>query len=1241
MIIKKHIATYTHPLEADKTEQKAFPYKIHVSRTLISEKILAKFKEHYPTICYTIKRRATFDLSSIKSPEAQYRCWQDITFYNHYSQLPNENIFCSFSNFKPKNESQETALTIANRFVKASETETTSPKALLLYGPPGTGKTHLALSICKQLLLKKTIYIYDGKKLDTKKLKNSYVVLFDDFNSGYGVPGYDFQLICTHILNINGSLIITSNADPEKLISSSFVGPRDSAKEIAKFEQQFNGNFLYLNVQAESHRQRQAWFNDTSALSTAIPTFQYNNAPEAFSANPQVFTESVVRRFTSHYSGLECAPTAEKEVEFNASNLQPKDRCHCWLDALFFNTNPEVALENLFCNMENFKIETDSQKELFEWAARLINLDSSDPAGLMLSGKPGIGKTHISIAIAKAFLAQGLTVYYTPSKYSIEPSRLEKADIVIIDDFNSGYAREELLPPVLNHFLSSARTKPRLMITSNSDIKEVIKQTFVARSEYYQKYESRMSSSLKYLTIEGKNYRKAKAWYLDESALSNDAPTIPDTDAPQSFTADPSIFNDAVVNHFTSHYSGLKCSLNDEGQVEFNLSSLSLRDKNHCWIDALFFNSNPEVALENLFCKMENFKIETKSQQHLFNWSARLVNLSSSDPAGLMLSGPPGIGKTHMSIAIAKAYLAQGLNVYFTKSTYSADTARLETADVVIIDDFNAGYARDQLLLPVMNHVLSSERTKARLMITSNSDISTVIKQVFVGKEADYAKYKSRAASSLKYLQLQGESYRRARAWYLDKRALSVETPHLPDYKTPETLTVSSRTFTEEICGKFQDHYPNLKFRRKSNSEINISLSNVAAQNRFQCFIDSLFFAYNPDLNPRYLFYKLPDLQITHPSQKDMLKWAYQLMNLQSNAPAGLVVSGKKRTGKTLLAVGMAKLWLAQTVISRHIEPVYFIKNDYYIDERRLHAARIFILDGLDKAYGRNDLIQTLLKRFLSSELSGTRLIITTQTDTNKIINQLVAGKKEEKARYSDRIHTTLQSVSLQADSYPLDKSDIDYVEEFYKELGCRATKLFPRSKNQFEETTTLSFSKNDLKELKTQDQWWLFINMLKKYHNLQSVSLNMRIRREEDLKSLCQALQSKPLKSIDLCNSDLSDRHIEIITNHLKISGLNEFDLRDNNITCQGLKDLIKFALKHNYKFVNLCINKKLNITEKDVKVIKSLFEETQTHKIALQKLAINIIGSVSNKAMLDLQEFFKNKNIILFFKTADKFID
>lgn len=101
--------------------------------------------------------------------------------------------------------------------------------------------------------------------------------------------------------------------------------------------------------------------------------------------------------------------------------------------------------------------------------------------------------------------------------------------------------------------------------------------------------------------------------------------------------------------------------------------------------------------------------------------------------ANLLLIGPPGGGKSHLSSAIGLALLEQGYRVLFCRTSdlvqklqvarrelaLEAAIARLERFDLLILDDF-AYVAKDQAETSVLFELISARYERRSMLITAN-----------------------------------------------------------------------------------------------------------------------------------------------------------------------------------------------------------------------------------------------------------------------------------------------------------------------------------------------------------------------------------------------------------------------------------------------------------------------------------------------------------------------------------------
>ena len=71
---------------------------------------------------------------------------------------------------------------------------------------------------------------------------------------------------------------------------------------------------------------------------------------------------------------------------------------------------------------QNYVTDTPARKELYELARKfgyaVVNHNQSFPLALIMSGKPGIGKTHLSVAILNLVLGNSdKSIVYIDEKY--------------------------------------------------------------------------------------------------------------------------------------------------------------------------------------------------------------------------------------------------------------------------------------------------------------------------------------------------------------------------------------------------------------------------------------------------------------------------------------------------------------------------------------------------------------------------------------------------------------------------------------------------------------------------------------------------------------------------------------------------------------------------------------------------------------------------------------------------------
>ena len=180
-------------------------------------------------------------------------------------------------------------------------------------------------------------------------------------------------------------------------------------------------------------------------------------------------------------------------------------------DKAFLRAHPDLPRENFHCTLENYDPETASQTEALKWVHRLLNLPKGRPAGLWLWGDVGIGKSHLSVAAAKAFEERGGKVFFT-NDFLHKGVRELKYDVFVIDDINSFFGVGENFRKLILHAFNSGKI---VLLTSNTPYEEILPQAFVTSRAELPRYQDRIRNMIKVLNILGKSQRFDSSWIND------------------------------------------------------------------------------------------------------------------------------------------------------------------------------------------------------------------------------------------------------------------------------------------------------------------------------------------------------------------------------------------------------------------------------------------------------------------------------------------------------------------------------------------------------------------------------------------------------------------------------------------------------------------------------------------------------------------------------------------------------
>ncbi|MBQ5562946.1 MAG: ATP-binding protein [Clostridia bacterium] len=162
--------------------------------------------------------------------------------------------------------------------------------------------------------------------------------------------------------------------------------------------------------------------------------------------------------------------------------------------------------------------ERDDMKKILDYCKDYANGFSQNSRSILMMGKSGLGKTHISLAIAKAAVDRGYSVIYVSASTVCKKMEYERfnekiddteralmeCDLLIFDDLGTEFMTAFLMSTlytIINKRL--AESKPTIMST-NFDFNEIPKI-------YDQRISSRILGAYKVLTFTGKDIRVKQA----------------------------------------------------------------------------------------------------------------------------------------------------------------------------------------------------------------------------------------------------------------------------------------------------------------------------------------------------------------------------------------------------------------------------------------------------------------------------------------------------------------------------------------------------------------------------------------------------------------------------------------------------------------------------------------------------------------------------------------------------------
>lgn len=223
-----------------------------------------------------------------------------------------------------------------------------------------------------------------------------------------------------------------------------------------------------------------------------------------------------------------CDDTGWRSVEDDQTGVRRVVRCECWRDRLGQTRLADARIPRRYqhCTLENFTAYNESLERAIHQSRRMADTFPAINRGLFFEGQPGVGKTHLAVAILKRVIegagARGLFYdtrdllrvirsTYDPSIRTTELEILQpvmRADLLVLDDLGAEKT-SEWVEETMNLIVNTRYSEKRATIfTSNY---EDIPDDGDPNSLLFRighRMRSRLHEMCEFIILDGADYRE-------------------------------------------------------------------------------------------------------------------------------------------------------------------------------------------------------------------------------------------------------------------------------------------------------------------------------------------------------------------------------------------------------------------------------------------------------------------------------------------------------------------------------------------------------------------------------------------------------------------------------------------------------------------------------------------------------------------------------------------------------------